>query len=164
MQHVVNYLNTGINFLNMGNKTFPIPHHVWSAICANTKTFGPINRVFSKKLVTTLKISSPVVVVESGWQNRKCSSISLLLANRICARSCEKLATSVDSSNCKLKNGDSFSFVTIWSLTSFHNSTILRWTVSLDKGSVLSFLEVSPPHTAFTIAKAAGLINVSAMQ
>ena len=52
-----------------------------------------------------MKISSPVVVVESG--NRKCSSISLLLANQIYAKSCEKLAIFVDSSNGKLTNMDS---------------------------------------------------------
>ena len=79
-----------------------------------------------KNLSTTSKISSLVVVAESGWQNRKCSSISLLLAIQIYARSCEKGATSVDSSDSQLKNLDSFSFLTIWFLTSFDNSAILR--------------------------------------
>ena len=46
-----------------------------------------------KNLSTSSKISSSVVVAESGRQNRKCSSISLLLPNRIFARSCEKRAT-----------------------------------------------------------------------
>ena len=77
---------------------------------------------FLKNLSTTSKKFSPVVGAESGWQNRKCSSISLLLANQIYARSCEKEATS----DCQLKNLDSFSFISIWSFTSFDNSTILR--------------------------------------
>ena len=99
---------------------------------------------FLKNLSTTSEISSPVIVAESGWQNRKCSSISLLLAiriyarnceeratsllvaNQIYARSCEKGATSVNSSDFQLKNLDSFSLMTIWTLTSFDNSTILR--------------------------------------
>ena len=67
-------------------------------------------------LSTTSKISSPVVVAESVGKTE-----NVLLY----ARSCEKGATSVDSSDCQLKHMDSFSFMKIWSLTSFNNSTIL---------------------------------------
>jgi len=127
VQHAVNNLNTRIDFFNVGNKTFPASYHARGAISTNTKALGPINQVFYKKnLSIKLKISSPVVVVESGWQNRKCSSISLLPANRTYARSCENRATLVHSSNYKLKNFDSFNFVTIWSFTLFDNSTIFR--------------------------------------
>ena len=56
-----------------------------------------------KHLSTILKISPLVVVVESGWQNRKRFSISLMLANRVYAKSCEKRATSVDLYNCVLR-------------------------------------------------------------
>ena len=85
------------------------------------------NRVGDR--TTTLRrllIGAPVVVAESCWQNRKCSSSSWFLANQIYVRSCKERATSVDSSDCKLKNLNSFSFITIWSLTSFDNSMILR--------------------------------------
>lgn len=137
MNHTVSPLNVGVVFFNP-LYTSPFPLLVIDAAASVQTLLQDFQlRPFSEKnALTTLKMSSPVVLPSKRLQKSMCSQMSSVSMYFTKVTSCAFPLTSVDSSSWSEK--ESPSFPTTCSTVSVPILSILRQTVSLDKGTVFN--------------------------
>ncbi len=113
------------------------------------------------KVSNILKISSPVALPSSSFEN-KLSSINLLSHRyRTYTNNCAALLTSVHSSSWSANCSHDRNLSVSWDFTSKEMSLIRLLTVSLDSGMDLILFAASSPTITRHISTAAGSINSS---